>query len=50
VDIANAIGAGDTFLAALVCAYLEAGDPFKAAEQAARFTEAVLQERADSVP
>jgi sugar/nucleoside kinase (ribokinase family) len=39
------VGAGDTFLAAFVVNYLSDRDALKAAERAARFTEAVLAER-----
>jgi sugar/nucleoside kinase (ribokinase family) len=45
VPVHDTIGAGDTFLAALVDAITSGKDPVDAATAAARFTEAVLRER-----
>ncbi len=45
VETANAIGAGDTFLAAFITELLSGVTPVTAAERAARFTEKILSER-----
>jgi pfkB family carbohydrate kinase len=45
VPAAHTVGAGDTFLAAFVAAYLERLDVLAAGERAARFTEDMLRER-----
>jgi sugar/nucleoside kinase (ribokinase family) len=45
VDIAETIGAGDTFLAAYTDAILKGADAFEAARLASKFTSTVLRER-----
>ena len=45
VPATHTVGAGDTFLAAFVAAYLDAPDAAAAGERAARFTEDMLRER-----
>jgi sugar/nucleoside kinase (ribokinase family) len=50
VPVHDTIGAGDTFLAALVDAFTRGKSPVEAATAAARFTEAVLRERLDHEP
>jgi len=45
VPVSNTIGAGDTYLAGFVYAYLRGASPAEAARDAARFTEEFLRER-----
>jgi len=45
VKIAEVSGAGDTFIAGLVCGYLNTNDIRKAIEYAQKCTEIVVQER-----
>jgi hypothetical protein len=50
VDTENTIGAGDSFLAALVWALVRGSAVTEAAAEAARFTEAMLRGRLPNVP